>query len=81
MTNFLAAMTEFKAHDAVIQLPEVPEANNPAQLAARFSQLLADPGLRQSLARNALAVMENNRGAVSQTLAYLKPLIAKSKDR
>lgn len=81
MTNFLAAMAEFKAHDAVINLPEVPDAKRPGQLAAQFSQLLADPERRQALARNALAVMENNRGAVSKTLSYLTPLIAKSQGK
>ncbi len=47
-------------------------------LAARTTELLSDPELRQQLARNAAQCLAENRGAVQRLLVLLEPLLAQT---
>jgi 3-deoxy-D-manno-octulosonic-acid transferase len=73
--NFAAAVTEFGQKDAIIQIPAVDEANIVGELSETFAALLGRNELRHDLGRNALEVMEQNRGATARTIEYLSPLL------
>ncbi len=73
--NFTAAVAEFEKQNAIIQLPKVDEANIAAELAETFAALLGRDDLRHSLGRNAVEVMDRNRGAAGRTIEYLAPLL------
>ena len=47
----------------------------PAKLAETFSELLSDAEKRQTLAKNAFAVMKKNRGATEKTIEYIKTFL------
>lgn len=79
--NFEAAVTEFLDKDALIQLPKAAEKDIPAQLASVFRDLLTDSERRQNLGQHALAVMNNNRGAVDKTIEYLAPLLGQRSNK
>jgi 3-deoxy-D-manno-octulosonic-acid transferase len=68
--NFDAAVREFLASDAMIQLPDVSAEG----LSQTLKRLLTDTDLRSVLGNNALAVLAANRGAAKRTLQYLQPL-------
>jgi 3-deoxy-D-manno-octulosonic-acid transferase len=70
--NFDAAVREFLASDAMIQLPDVSAEG----LSQTLKRLLTDTDLRSMLGNNALAVLAANRGAARRTLQYLEPLFA-----
>lgn len=75
MTNFSAAIEEFRSKDAIGQLPEVSLSKIPQQLADSFTSILNDSNRRATLGANALSVMQQNRGAVQRTLEYLAPFL------
>ncbi len=70
-SNFEAAVTEFLNRDALIQMSRVADDDIVPKLDITFSELLSDADRRHALGSNALAVMNNNRGAVAKTLEYL----------
>ena len=72
--NFKAAVEEFLAKDALIQLPKLSEKQIPEKLANSFLELLQDDDKSTKLAKNALAVMMQNRGATEKTIENLKSL-------
>ena len=72
--NFKAAVEEFLAKDALIQLPKLSEKQIPEKLANSFLELLQDDDKSAKLAKNALAVMMQNRGATEKTIENLKSL-------
>jgi 3-deoxy-D-manno-octulosonic-acid transferase len=73
--NFTAAVKEFLAQDALIQLPKLNEKEILAKLAATFTETLKDEERREKLAKNAFAVMKKNRGATAKTIEYIKELL------
>lgn len=72
--NFDAAVKEFLAQNALVQISKASEDAIPI-LSAEFSRLLANTDERQRLGRNALTVMQQKSGAVDKTLEYLRPLL------
>ena len=79
--NFAAAVDNFLAKEALIQLPKLSEKQIVGQLVNTFQELLTNLNRRETLGQKALAVMENNRGAVDRTVEYLTPLIKGGKRR
>ncbi|MDT7541976.1 MAG: 3-deoxy-D-manno-octulosonic-acid transferase [Acidobacteriota bacterium] len=73
--NFTEIVTRFVEADALVQLPALTEAEMPVALARTFKELLADEARRHRLVTNALAVLEQNRGATARTIELLAPLI------
>jgi 3-deoxy-D-manno-octulosonic-acid transferase len=73
--NFTAAVAAFLEKDALLQLPPSSEKEIVPALAEAFADLLTNDVRRHTLGENALAVMEQNTGAVDRTLEYLTPLI------
>ena len=71
--NFSAAVKEFLAKEALIQLPATNEKSVVDDLAREFTGLLRDAPKRVALSENALEVMEKNRGATAKTIENLKP--------
>ncbi len=74
-SNFDAAVKEFLANDALVQLSEMDEREVASRLATEISQLLADAARCQELGSNALSAIEKNRGATEKTIEHLRPLI------
>lgn len=74
--NFKAVVEDFLEADALVQLPELSEADAPAELAGVLHKLLSDDRRRQTIARNAQAALEKNRGATARTIKLLSPLLA-----
>ena len=72
--NFDAAVKEFLNKEAMIHLPSIEESETVKVLTQTFSDLLDNTAKRDLLGRNALATMNNNRGAVVRTVEYLSPL-------
>lgn len=72
--NFKAALEEFRAQNALVQLSEIEEKEIPAKLAETFDELLQNDVRRRELAENAGRVMRENRGAAAKTVEYLKPI-------
>ncbi len=70
--NFEAAVREFTNENAILQLPEMSEAETTEKLAETFTHLLQDAEAREKLGRNALAVMKKNRGATGKTVEQIK---------
>ncbi|MBA2621515.1 MAG: 3-deoxy-D-manno-octulosonic acid transferase [Acidobacteria bacterium] len=73
--NFEAAVKEFLRQNALLQLPQLGDAEIAEKLAEAFLRLLRDAKMREKLAENALAVMRNNRGATDRTVEQLKPFL------
>ncbi len=69
--NFEAAVSEFTAREALVQIDSVAHKDASVKLAAHLSDLLSDHEKRRLLGANALAVMNENRGAVTRTMEYL----------
>ncbi|MEP6904138.1 MAG: 3-deoxy-D-manno-octulosonic acid transferase [Actinomycetota bacterium] len=70
--NFAAAVKEFLDKNALIQLPETNEQTIAEDLARIFAELLKDAEKRVELSKNALEVMQKNRGATAKTIENLK---------
>jgi len=77
--NFAAAVKEFTAKDALVQLSQTGEKYIVRKLAEVFERLLRDAKERENLARNAFAVIEKNRGATEKTIENLKPFLQSHK--
>ncbi|MCA1628846.1 MAG: 3-deoxy-D-manno-octulosonic acid transferase, partial [Acidobacteria bacterium] len=73
--NFAEIVRDFVAHDALVQLPALPDAETPAALARVFKDLLNDDERRRRLGDNALALVKRNRGATGRTVDFLSPII------
>jgi 3-deoxy-D-manno-octulosonic-acid transferase len=73
--NFTEIIRRLVEADALIQLPVLSDAETPAALAKTLRELLIDDARRRRLGTNALAVLEQNRGATSRTVELLTPLI------
>jgi 3-deoxy-D-manno-octulosonic-acid transferase len=73
--NFAAAVKEFLDKQALIQLPETNENTIADDLANIFSELLRDAEKRARLSKNALEVMQKNRGATAKTMENLKQFL------
>ena len=74
--NFKQIVAEFLDKKALVQLPELSEAEIPAKLAEVFTELLLDREKRAALAENAFQVVKSNRGATLKTIEQLKPFFA-----
>jgi 3-deoxy-D-manno-octulosonic-acid transferase len=70
--NFTAAVKEFLAKNALVQLPETNESTIAGELARVLAELLRDDEKRAELSKNALEVMRRNRGATLRTIENLK---------
>ncbi len=70
--NFTAAVAEFLDKKALIQLPETNENSIAEDLERVFTELLKDTEKRAELSKNALEVMQKNRGATVKTIENLK---------
>ena len=73
--NFAAIVQDFRAQQALVQLPALDGRQAPAALARAFQELLLDDERRRALGTRALAVLEQNRGATERTVALLAPLL------
>ncbi len=74
--NFAAAVKEFLDKNALIQLPETNEESIADDLARVFEQLLKNGEKRVELSKNALEVMQKNRGATAKTIENLKHFLS-----
>lgn len=73
--NFKAIVKDFSEKNALVQLPELDDKDIVENLSATFLQLLKDLEKRENLGKNALSVIEKNRGATEKTLEYLAPIL------
>ena len=73
--NFDAAVKEFLDKNALIQLPATNEESIVEDLARIFAELLKDAEKRVALSKNALEVMEKNRGATAKTIENLRQFL------
>jgi len=62
MENFAAVVEAFLRNDGAIQVRDA------SGLEAAIGELLADPGRREQLGRNALKVVRENRGSIERTV-------------
>jgi 3-deoxy-D-manno-octulosonic-acid transferase len=65
MQNFTDIVRSFMDRQGAVQVPDA------AGLEAALADLLADPGKRERLGRNALAVVHQNLGAVERTVEMI----------
>jgi 3-deoxy-D-manno-octulosonic-acid transferase len=79
--NFDAAVNEFLEKGAAVQIAQVSERDVVGKLRAEISGLLVNIEEREALGKNALDVMDNNRGAAERTLEYLTPLLRNSQNQ
>lgn len=77
--NFAPIVKALIEKDAVVQLPKLEENEIPEHLVKVWDDLLNNNSRRKTLAANAFAVLEANRGATERTIRQLKPLFNKSK--
>jgi 3-deoxy-D-manno-octulosonic-acid transferase len=75
-SNFKSVVAAFRERDALVQLPELAEDEAAPALADVFQKLLEDDGRRRLVGERARAVIEENRGATSRTLALLAPVLS-----
>jgi 3-deoxy-D-manno-octulosonic-acid transferase len=73
--NFAEIVRRLLERDALVQLPALPDAEMPGALARALDELLRDDERRRRLGDNALAVLEENRGATARTVELLAPII------
>jgi 3-deoxy-D-manno-octulosonic-acid transferase len=71
--NFAEIVKKFVENDALIQLPELRDAEIPEMLAEVFLELLNNKDKREKIAENAFATIGENRGACERTIKLLKP--------
>lgn len=69
MTNFREIAEIFKARRAAVQV------RSPRELEKQMHLLLPDETERALLGRNALQVLEDNRGAVERNLEVIKRIV------
>lgn len=73
--NFEAAINEFMAKNALIQLPQISDREIVPKLVEVLCDLLSNGEQLSTLGSNALAVMNNNRGSAAKTIEYLQPVL------
>jgi 3-deoxy-D-manno-octulosonic-acid transferase len=73
--NFQAIVETFVKANAIVQIPSMPEAEAPAELATVISELLADPARRERIGALAQNLVNQNRGATHRTVRLLEPLL------
>ena len=73
-SNFEAAVAEFLDKEAIVQIESVTEKDAAAKVASELKLLLSSPDSRRKLGKNALEVIDNNRGAAKRTVEYIAPL-------
>jgi 3-deoxy-D-manno-octulosonic-acid transferase len=73
--NFTEIVRRLDAHDALVQLPALPDDEMSAALARTLKELLTDDERRRRLGANALAVLKQNRGATARTVELLTSII------
>lgn len=71
--NFEAIVEALVKNDGIVQLPSATEPTGP--LCDVFESILKSPNRREELGRNALRLVEANRGVASRTLKLLEPLL------
>ncbi len=75
-SNFRAVIDKLLAENAIIQIArQNSDAEYAAELSSIFERLLSDRSERESLGRNAAAVIEANRGSSDRTIAALAGLV------
>ncbi len=79
-SNFQAAIAEFLARSAIVHLPATGDADLVMNLTEAFDALLSDREKRRQIGERALAVMNNNRGAVSRSVEYVTQLLLPASD-
>jgi 3-deoxy-D-manno-octulosonic-acid transferase len=72
--NFEAIVRLLHDNGAIITLPPLKGPNLTAALCDAFHSLLVSPTKRHELSRNALQIVEANRGAALKTLTFVTPL-------
>jgi 3-deoxy-D-manno-octulosonic-acid transferase len=73
--NFAAVTKALLDEDAIIQLPNVPVAEAPVELASAIDALLSDDARRREIGQRALSVSSRNRGATERTLQMIAKLL------
>jgi len=73
--NFSAIVEQMISRGAICKLESNDPREYPSILADVFMNLLSDSSKRDSMGRNALAVIEENRGATERTIGELNPII------
>lgn len=73
--NFAAVTKALLAEDAIVQLPNLSEADAPEVLASTIIRLLADDARRNEIGQRARAVCDRNRGATERSIAVIAKLI------
>jgi 3-deoxy-D-manno-octulosonic-acid transferase len=79
-SNFSAIVSDFRAAEALIQLPDGPREAFAAELARVWSELLTNKTHRSEIGRRAKALCEDSRGAAQRTLDLLAPILASAAD-
>jgi 3-deoxy-D-manno-octulosonic-acid transferase len=74
--NFSKILADFRAAQAVVELPPLENQALSTALANCWQQLLLEPTTRQTLGTNAYQVMQDNRGAVTRHLAAIIATLA-----
>ena len=69
MQNFPDITPRFLDADAAIQVP------NALQLEITLGELLSNPARCESLGKNALAVVDGNRGALERTIVMISDVL------
>jgi 3-deoxy-D-manno-octulosonic-acid transferase len=72
--NFADIVRQFRDRDALVQLPDLPDASAASELARVLKDLLTDDERRRALGSRALAALEQNRGATARTVEFVAPL-------
>ncbi len=75
--NFAAITRALLDEDALIQLPESPASDTPAQLAACFTELLSHDVRRGEIGVRAREVCRQNTGATERTIQMLSPILSR----
>ncbi|HEX6626163.1 MAG TPA: 3-deoxy-D-manno-octulosonic acid transferase [Pyrinomonadaceae bacterium] len=73
--NFTAVVNSFLERQALVQLPDLDEAEAPGALARVLGDLLANEGERRRIGERARAALEENRGATARTVGLLSTLL------
>ncbi len=79
--NFDSAVKEFLDKDAIVQLPRTANKNVVPALVEAFTKIFSDSDRRAKLGKNALEMMNNNRGAADRTIEYLASLFGISENQ
>ncbi len=73
--NFSAIVDRLRREDAIVQLPDVSDADAPAVLASAIGALLADDSRRIEIGRRAKMVCERNTGATARVITEVARLL------